>query len=200
MVAIFIVNKYIFLFFVVSIILLFWFRKTRMAAWFEASTEWRKQEEINTSLITEIIRGLRDIKVLNASKNITKVMNEKLSESFNKRMKTNMRFQKYKLFATVARGLIDLFFVMLAIYLTKADLLTTTNFIILYMYSSRVYTLLDYMAEFTEVTKVFNVAAGRTFELLDEEKYFWVSNTPPESGAFDNQCVICGCKTCSFFV
>ena len=28
--------------------------------------------------------------------------------------------------------------------------------------------------------------------LLDERKYFWVSNTPPESGAFDNQCVVCG--------
>ncbi len=28
--------------------------------------------------------------------------------------------------------------------------------------------------------------------LLDKEKYFWVSNTPPEKGAFDNQCVKCG--------
>ena len=28
--------------------------------------------------------------------------------------------------------------------------------------------------------------------LLDEEKYFWVSNTPPEKGAFDNQCIKCG--------
>ena len=30
--------------------------------------------------------------------------------------------------------------------------------------------------------------------LLDEEKYFWVSHTPQEKGAFDNQCVnpICG--------
>lgn len=25
--------------------------------------------------------------------------------------------------------------------------------------------------------------------LLDQDKYFWVSNTPPERGAFDNQCV-----------
>ncbi len=25
--------------------------------------------------------------------------------------------------------------------------------------------------------------------LLDEDKYFWVSNTPPNQGAFDNQCV-----------
>jgi len=29
--------------------------------------------------------------------------------------------------------------------------------------------------------------------LLDEEKYFWVSNTPPGKGAFDNQCVNPSC-------
>lgn len=28
--------------------------------------------------------------------------------------------------------------------------------------------------------------------ILDEEKYFWVSNTPPGKGAFDNQCASCG--------
>ena len=30
--------------------------------------------------------------------------------------------------------------------------------------------------------------------LLDEEKYFWVSNTPQEKGAFDNQCINVACK------
>ena len=29
---------------------------------------------------------------------------------------------------------------------------------------------------------------------LDERKYWWVSNTPPEKSAFDNQCVECGCQ------
>lgn len=29
--------------------------------------------------------------------------------------------------------------------------------------------------------------------LLDSDKYFWVSNTPPESGAFDNQCANSEC-------
>ena len=28
--------------------------------------------------------------------------------------------------------------------------------------------------------------------VLDKDKYFWVSNTPPGGGAFDNQCVKCG--------
>lgn len=30
--------------------------------------------------------------------------------------------------------------------------------------------------------------------LLDQDKYFWVSNTPPEKGAFDNQCVNPKCR------
>lgn len=30
--------------------------------------------------------------------------------------------------------------------------------------------------------------------LLDEEKYFWVSNTPSEKSAFDNQCVNSACR------
>lgn len=30
--------------------------------------------------------------------------------------------------------------------------------------------------------------------VLDREKYFWVSNTPEGKGAFDNQCVACGCN------
>jgi DNA (cytosine-5)-methyltransferase 1 len=30
--------------------------------------------------------------------------------------------------------------------------------------------------------------------VLDEDKYFWVSNTPAGRSAFDNQCVQCGCK------
>lgn len=30
--------------------------------------------------------------------------------------------------------------------------------------------------------------------VLDETKYFWISNTPPEKGAFDNQCVNPKCR------
>lgn len=171
MVAIFIVNKYIFLFFVIAILLSFWFRKSRMKAWFEASKEFYKQEEINTSLITEIIRGLRDIKVLNANKSITKIMNNKLAESYEKRIKTNIKFQKYRLLSSIVQGLIDLSFIVLAIFLAKGNMLSITSFVVLYMYRSKVYGLQDYLAELTEVTKKFNVSAERVFELLDDEKY-----------------------------
>lgn len=43
----------------------------------------------------------------------------------------------------------------------------------------------------TKETATSDIAFHRV-PLLDEEKYFWVSNTPPEKSAFDNQCVQCG--------
>ncbi len=171
MAAIFIVNKYIFLFFVIAILILFWFRKNRMRAWYESNKEYRKQEEINTSLITEIVRGLRDIKILNAGKNVMKVVNEKLSKSHEKRNNTNMKFHKYRLFTGVVQGLIDFSFTILAIYLVKNSVLSIASFVILFMYRSRVYGLIDFLAELVEEVKRFDVSAGRVFELLDEEKY-----------------------------
>lgn len=43
----------------------------------------------------------------------------------------------------------------------------------------------------TKETATSNIEFHRV-PLLDDEKYFWVSNTPPEKSAFDNQCVQCG--------
>lgn len=48
---------------------------------------------------------------------------------------------------------------------------------------------LDARNKSTAVSKDFPL---HEVPLLDAEKYFWVSNTPPEKSAFDNQCVECG--------
>lgn len=45
----------------------------------------------------------------------------------------------------------------------------------------------------TKDASVSNSIAFHTVPTLDEEKYFWVSNTPEEKGAFDNQCVNPSC-------
>jgi len=171
MVAIFIVNKYIFLFFIIAIIILFWFKKRRMKKWFELDKEYRKLNEANTGLMTELIRGLRDIKVLNAGKNITKTIDNKLIESNRKRYNMNNAYHLYNLFSGSVQDFIDLAFILLAIFLVGNKLLTITSFVVLYMYRSKIFSLLDYISQMMEVTKRFDVSAGRVFDLLDEEKY-----------------------------
>ncbi len=171
MVAIFIVNKYIFLFFMVAIIILFWFKKNRMKKWFEIDKEYRKLNEANTGLMSELIRGLRDIKVLNAGKNITKTINNKLTSSNQKRYEMNKEYSLYNFFSGSVQDVIDLAFILLAVFLVSNKLLTITSFVVLYMYRGKIFSLLDYISQLMEITKRFNVSAGRVFDLLDEEKY-----------------------------
>ncbi len=171
LIAIFIVNKYVFTFFIVSIIVLFWFKKIRMKKWFELDKEYRKINEANTGLVTEVVRGLRDIKVLNAGKNITKLVHEKLTSSNNKRFEMYKTYHKYRFFSGSIQDLIDLAFIILGVYLASHSLLSITSFVVLYMYRNRVFALLDYITEFIESMKDFNVSSSRVYDLLDDEKY-----------------------------
>ncbi|HOP65439.1 MAG TPA: ABC transporter ATP-binding protein [Bacilli bacterium] len=171
LIAVLIVNKYIFIFFVVAMVILFWFKKSRMKQWFETKKEYHRLNEINTGLVTELIRGLRDIKVLNASKNVTKIVNKKLTESTDKMYETNRKFHTYRLYAGSVQDFVDLAFIFLAIFLTKNAMLSTTSFVILYMYRSKIYSLLDSVSRLMENIKVFNVSATRVYALLDSENY-----------------------------
>lgn len=171
LIAIFFINKYMFIFFIFSLIILFWFKKTRMKYWFEMDNEYRKLNEKNTSFLSELIRGLRDIKVLNAGKIITEKMNEKLFLSNQKRYEMSKIDRKYRFFSGSVQDIMDLVFIILGIFLTSRKMLSVSNFVVLYMYRDKIYWLLDYVSQFIEVLKNYNLSAKRVFELFDSNIY-----------------------------
>ena len=169
--AIFIVNKYMFVFFIFSLTILFFFKKARMKHWFEMDREYRKINEKNTGLISELIRGLRDVKLLHAGEVLTNKMYNKLLESNQKRYDMNKVDRKYRLLSGSVQDLMDIAFIGLGITLATKSMLSVANFVVLYMYKDKIYWLLDYISQFIEIIKKFNVSAKRVFELLDDEVY-----------------------------
>lgn len=171
LIAIFVINKYMFIFFIIALIILFWFKKRRMKFWFEMDTERRKLNEKNTSLISELIRGLRDIKVLHVGENISKRMYNRLLESNQKNYDMQKLNRKYVFFSGSVQDVMDFIFIVLGIYLVSKDMLLISGFVILYMYKDKIFWLLDYVSQFIETLKRFNVSAKRVFELLDDSVY-----------------------------
>lgn len=169
--AIYVVNKYMFLFFVIALTVVFWFKKQRMKYYFKRDEEYRKLSEKNTSLITELIRGLKDIKVLNAEKNFLDEMYTKLKESNQKRYEMFKTNCNYGLITATVHDLFDLAFIILGIYLSKNSTLTVSSFVVLYMYRDKIYWFLDSVTYFIEQFKRFNVSAKRVFELTDNNLY-----------------------------
>lgn len=171
MAAIFIINRIVFCYFLIGLILLFFINRKRMKIYFEIDENYRKLNENNTGLITELVRGIRDIKVLNATKTFLEKLKNKLSISNQERYEMGKVVRRYRFFTNSFQDLLNFLFIILGIYLVKIGNLETSNFVILYMYQSNVYNLLSYITEFLERYKNFNVSTNRVFEILDDVKF-----------------------------
>lgn len=171
MIAIFFINKWVFLYFLIGLSILFVLNKMKLKKFFEHDKIYRKIAEKNTGLITELVRGIRDIKILNADNSFLKTMYERLKKSNEERYKMAKVERKYGLITGSFNDLLDVLFIFLGLFLISKNLLITSNFVVLYMYQGKVYNLFNYFSIFLEYLKNFNLSSSRVFEILENEKF-----------------------------
>jgi ABC-type multidrug transport system fused ATPase/permease subunit len=171
LVAVFIISKEMFLYFMVGMLILFTFQKIQMRQYFSRNKRYRELSELNTGLITELVRGIKDIKVLNANEIFAKRTFDRLRESNKERYSMTEVVRKYGFIIGSIRDLLALSFIVLGIFLVNNKMLTISSFVILYMYQSRVYGILSIASRLLEKFKDFNLASKRVFEIIDGELY-----------------------------
>ena len=169
--AIFITSKPMFIYFVITCTILFFIEKARMKRYFVMDKKIRKLNEKNTGLIGELVRGIRDIKVLNAGIPFLDITRKKLIESKLETCKMEKTNYTYNFFIGNIRDIFAFLFIILGIYLVKNNLLTIASFVIIYMYQDRVHGMLRYFTYVIELTKKFNVSASRIFEIIDDNVF-----------------------------
>ena len=171
LIAIYFINKIMFAYFLLMLLIIFILEHIRMKKYFELDKKRRKLSEKNTGLVSELIRGTRDIKSLNIENNFLKKAESKLIESNNEKYKMQKVNAKYNLITGSVKDFSNLFLIFLGIYLCLNNYLSIANFVIVYMYKDRLLELLRYCSFLIELTKKFNVAATRVFEVIDDEKF-----------------------------
>ncbi len=171
LIAVLVVNKVMFLYFVITCTLLFIIEKVRMTKMFKIDKKRRKIAEKNTGLIGELVRGIRDIKVLNANENFMNKAKERLKEANEENYKMEKVRMNYRLVVSSLRDICDIAFIFLGIYLVSISNLTIANFVVIYMYKDRIIGLLGYITFVIELLKKFNVAADRVFEVVGDEHF-----------------------------
>ena len=171
LVAVFIINKYMFLFFIVGLSILFIFKKIRMHQYFLRDKKYRELSEKNTGLITELVRGIRDIKLLNIKNNFINKVFSKLSESNKERYEMHKIARKYDFATGSTTDFLNLSFIILAVFLIDRGMITVSSTVIIYMYRNKLYAILDVGSRFLETVKKFNLSANRVFEIINGTKY-----------------------------
>lgn len=171
LIAILFINKYFFIYYLVTCIILFIVERKRMTKQFEIDKKRRKLYEKNTGLIGELVRGIRDIKILNADESFMSTTYNKLLEANEENFKMEKIGHQYRLLAGTLRDIFGFGMLFLGVYLVSKNILTISNFLIIYMYKDNVQGLLRYFSFVLELLKKFNVSAYRVFEVIENNKF-----------------------------
>lgn len=171
LVAVFILNKYLFVYAVITSICIFLINKKRLSKQYEVQKNLKKIQEKKTGLTGELVRGIRDIKVLNASNTILKQTTNKIIESSNEEVKMLNIRRIYQYFENNLRAISDLLFIIIGCVLYNKALLTIPTFVIIYNYQSKIKNLLTGVVQLSEYNKKFVVASDRIYEVIENEKF-----------------------------
>ena len=171
LVAILVLNRYLFVYALITAVTIFFINKKRISKQYEIQKKVKKLREKQTGLVSEIVRGMRDIKVLNASKPMLKQTNNKIVETSNEMVKMENIKRIYNYIENNTRGILDFVFILYGCLLYKHNLLTIPAFIIIYNYQDKVQNLLTSIVNLLEYNKKFVVSSDRIYEIIENKKF-----------------------------
>lgn len=131
----------------------------------------RLSDEKVNSILSEIIRGIRDIKLLNFKSSVKNLIGDELDKNNENIVEKDTydslmsRLKRIVLFITV------LSVIIIGIKFVDLGLLTAANLIVLYLYYSNIFTLMDNFSSLRSCIKEYELAVERIFDLCDENKY-----------------------------
>ena len=167
LIAIFVLNKPLFIYAVLTSVVIFLINKKRINKQYEVQKSLKIIQEKKTGLTSELVRGIRDIKVLNADENILEQTTDKIVESSNEELKMLNIRRIYNYIENNIRTVSEFIFIVLGCILYKNNLLTIASFVIIYNYQQKVRSLLTGIVYILEFNKKFVVSSNRVYEILD---------------------------------
>ena len=174
-IAVFIINKIVFTYFVLIAICLTTFHLIKSRRFNQKDKEKRILDDKASSLTVELIRGSRDIKMLNAKKSFMKALQSNIYARNKKHIEMRNVEIKYNLIIDSLIAVFEFFLILLFIVLIKSKTLSVAMAIALYSYRYRVMSnFMENISLLLEESYAFNLSFERVFSLLTN--YFQKEN------------------------
>lgn len=170
-VAILILSRHFFFYTIITAIILFLVSKKRLSKRYKIFKQVKKLQEQKIGLTSELVRGIRDIKVLNAHHTVLKQTNTKIRETATEEIKMIRISRLYMLLENNLKNIFDFLFLLLGILLYKNKLLAIPTFVVLYTYQTKTHNFLEGVNQLMEYSKKFVVSASRIYEVIENERF-----------------------------
>lgn len=164
-------NIWVFLFIVVYVLTTFIVENKRIKLWFINRKRWKKADEKVVGTYSELVRGVRDVKVLNlkeaAIAKAEQLQNEAIAISQHFDL-TNMWWRRV---GQILIAILDFAFIAVCVFLVTNNLMALSTMLIVYIYMGRVRGLINYVINVKQHLVDGELAAERVFEILESTTY-----------------------------
>lgn len=164
-------NIIIGLIYILGIIIIYFYEKYAYEKFEKLEEESKIQREKSGTILNEILRGIRDIKLLG----ITNKVNKMTSETLDKQSKldTKISISRMNIYNTteIVKDILIFIIIFLGIFLINNNKLTLTTFLIIFMYRNDIFSLVFSYTSLKEYLVKYKVAKNRIMELFDNKKF-----------------------------
>lgn len=134
--------------------------------------EYRNKSENVSSLISELVRGVKDIKMLNSQESFMITLEKNIEEQNQKRFEMSKLTSSYSYIINTLTAIFELGLVVLLIILINNNTLTIALAIALFNYKSGIMTtIMEKVSKFLELLKTFNNSCNRVFSILEDKEF-----------------------------
>ena len=170
-VAVFIINKVFFLYYVIITLIYLFIQRRRVKKVGICDKEYRGQKEKTAGLIAELIRGIRDIKMLNAEDSFMDETSKNIDDLTDSGYKMSTIDRRYQLILTCIRGLNELLLVLFIVFFVKDYSLKVSLGLVLFSYRQHIFNLVYNVGVLLDYIKDFNISSERVFDLFESDEF-----------------------------
>ena len=171
LIAIFIVNKIVFLFTLIILIIRYLIERARANRRKKDDKLSRKAKDSVSSFVGELVRGARDIKMLNSENDFMKEMNYRIKDFNEKRIRMQNVSWNYRIFSFWFTDISFLLLIILLAFLIKDKVISISIAMVLYNYVGNVGGSTYLLGDLLEYIKDFNLSCERVREVIDGDKF-----------------------------
>lgn len=171
LIAIFIVNKIVFLFTLIILIIRYLIERARTNRRKKDDEISRKAKDSVSSFTGELVRGARDIKMLNSENDFMKEMNYRIKDFNEKRIRMQNVSWNYRVFGYWFTDISFLLLIILLAFLIKDKMISISIAMVLYNYVGNVGGSTYLLGDLLEYIKDFNLSCERVKEIIDGVKF-----------------------------
>ena len=164
-------NTAIFFLYLLFVVLQFFAQKFAAKKIQEKNKIRKKKRDIASGFISELVRGAKDIKLLNAEKSFLNKTDQVIQELGEANYSWARTRSWFRFLNGDLRDLLDLGILLLGIYFITHKELEVATMLIILSYRGHIISISSNLEHFYDIIKQFELAAERIFEILEGKKY-----------------------------